>query len=252
MFWNKVVGWKCFTDCLNSIIKKTGLEHVRFLQQCLCSPVTPVMWHCVMQSSGPRGTASWAAGHPNMKTLWGTIHLNKQSHIPDDLSPQIPFLSLLPHLFLQRVSNHNWIQGWPKSFAWHCNTEHPNRRCQHFKFLVCLSVIMALWLAGWLASWLAMDRGHLWETDNSSNSQEIPHISWNLQVHYYIHNSPSPVPVLSHTNWAHIFWSCSLTHTLILTSHPCTVFHVVIFLQVSSPKPHNYFCSTYMLHVLPI
>jgi len=35
------------------------------------------------------------------------------------------------------------------------------------------------------------------ETNNFSASQEIPRILWKSRVHYSIHNSPIPVPVLS-------------------------------------------------------
>jgi hypothetical protein len=36
-----------------------------------------------------------------------------------------------------------------------------------------------------------------WEANRSSASQETPRITWNLKVHYRIHNSPHRLPLLS-------------------------------------------------------
>jgi hypothetical protein len=45
-----------------------------------------------------------------------------------------------------------------------------------------------------------MEQGPSGETDSSLGNQEIPLVLWNPKVHYRVHNSPSPDPILSQLN----------------------------------------------------
>ena len=74
-----------------------------------------------------------------------------------------------------------------------------------------------------------MEQSPSWEANRFSASQEISRILLNLKVHYSIHKSPPPLPVLSHISPVHDPQPTSWKLILVLSSHlnlghPCVLF----------------------------
>ena len=58
-----------------------------------------------------------------------------------------------------------------------------------------------------------------WEANSSWASWQIPYILWNQKVHYHIHKSTPPIPVLSQINPDHAPHPTSWISILILSSY---------------------------------
>jgi hypothetical protein len=93
-----------------------------------------------------------------------------------------------------------------------------------------------------------------WEDTQFSASQEIPHILWNMKVHYHVYKCSPPVPFMSQINPVHIPpHPTSWISISILSSHLCLGLPSCSFPQVTPPIPCMLLSSpAYMLYALPI
>ena len=76
-----------------------------------------------------------------------------------------------------------------------------------------------------------MEQSPSWEANSFSANQKIPYILWNQKVHYRIHKSPLPVPILSQIDSFHITTSHVMkTHFNIISIY-AWVFQLLSFPQ---------------------
>ena len=91
-----------------------------------------------------------------------------------------------------------------------------------------------------------------WKSKSPSAGRAIPCSSWNPKVHYHVHNSTSPVPILG-GNADHAYPKDLFKIHLILSSHLRLGLPSISFPEVSLPQPRIHrFSPPYVLHVLTI
>jgi hypothetical protein len=98
-----------------------------------------------------------------------------------------------------------------------------------------------------------MDQSPYWEAESHSPGQEIPHLSWNSNVHHNVHNRQSLAPILSQIKLLHTLVTIqkvTLNINILLPSQMVVYsgYKINYFMRFSSPKacrmpPYRIFVS---------
>jgi len=104
----------------------------------------------------------------------------------------------------------------------------------------------------------SMEQSPSSEANRHSASQDIPHFSWNVKVHYHLHKNLPLDPVLSQMNPVQILKSYILWSILILSSYLCLghssglfpsdfpikILHACLKIQILSVMKNKYYAFT--------
>jgi hypothetical protein len=92
-----------------------------------------------------------------------------------------------------------------------------------------------------------MERCPLWQPNSRSASQEMTHLLWNPNVHYRVHNSTPPVPILSYRRPIHTLPTNIPKNHLILSFHLRPALPSGLFFRLSN---QNYVPISRVPHAL--
>jgi hypothetical protein len=92
--------------------------------------------------------------------------------------------------YIDTYAGSNKMSDW-MTWCHYLNTVHWLTDCLTYNLL----------LIHYLTDWVTLvtnsiEQNHLWEANNSSTCQEIPRLSWNLNVHYLCYQEPATEPCL--------------------------------------------------------
>jgi hypothetical protein len=94
-----------------------------------------------------------------------------------------------------------------------------------------------------------MELSSSWEAASCTAIHELPSTLWNPKVHYRVHKSPAPVPILSQINPVHTTPSHLSKINFNIINPRVLVFLEVSFLLAFSPISYMHSCLTHLYYM---